>query len=124
MGAECVGLRGRGLSEDNTGVKRQCGLHECRRDGSLGFKRLEVLIQDFGRGAWEDLNHPDLEEEIEGEGEEGGVKESVEVDGEDPANDSQEDVRDKELEAEGAGDRGDVGEEAMEQARQGRDLRR
>lgn len=50
-GAECVGLRGRGLSEGNTGVKRQCGLHECRRDGSFGFKMFEVLIQDLGRGA-------------------------------------------------------------------------
>ena len=76
--AECVGLRGRGLSEDNTGVRWQCGLHECRRDESLRF---EVVIQDVGREAKEDLNHADLVgEENEGAGEAGGVKGSVEVD--------------------------------------------
>ena len=126
MGAECVGLRGRGLSEDSTGVKRQCELQECCKDEFLGFKRFEVVIQDFGRGAKEDLNHPDLEEEIEGEGEVGGVRGSVEADVEEPAKDSHEDVRDMELGlevAEVAGDRREV-EEAKEQARQGRDLRR
>ena len=118
MGAEVVGLRGRGLSEDNTGVKRQCGLHECRMDGSLEFKRFEAIIQDLGRGATDDLNHPDLE--IEGEGEVGGVTRSVETDVEEPAKDSHEDVRDMELEAEGAGDRGKFAEEAMEQPVHGR----
>lgn len=124
MGAEWVGLRGRGLSEDRTGVKRQCGLHECRRDEFLEFKRFEVVIQDFGRGAKEDLNHPDLEE-TEGAGEAGG--ESGSMDGEEPAKESHEDVRDIELElevVERAGDRREVEEEAKEQARQGRDLRR
>lgn len=77
-GAECVGLRGRGLSEDDTGVRWQCELHECRSDESLP---LEVVIEDFGRDDREDLNHADLEGEgIEGAGEAGGVKGSVEVD--------------------------------------------
>ena len=128
MGAEWVGLRGRGLSEDRTGVKRQWGLHECRRDEFLEFKKFEVVIQDFGRGAKEDLNHPDLEELTEeSAGEVGGVRGSVEEDGEEPAKESHEDVRDIELEpevVERAGDGREVGEEAKEQARQGRDLRR
>jgi hypothetical protein len=84
-----------------------------------------VDIQDFGPGAREDLNHADLEgEEIESAGEDGGVKGSVEVDCEEPAKESHEDVRDIELEAEEAGDTCEVEEEAMEQARQGRDLRK
>jgi hypothetical protein len=109
-------MRGRGLSEDNTGVKRQCGLHECCMDKSLEVKRFEGITQDFGRGATEDLNQPDLEEETEGAGEVEGVMRSVEGDGDEPAKDSHEDLRDMELEADGG--------EVMEQARQGRDLRR
>jgi hypothetical protein len=108
-------MRGRGLSEDNTGVKPQCGLHECCRDKSLEVRRFEGIIQDFGRGATEDLNHPDLEEEKEDAGEVEGVMRSVGVDGDEPAEDSHEDLLDMELEAEGGG-------EAMEQAKQGRDL--
>jgi hypothetical protein len=131
----CGGLKGRGLSEDATGVKRLHGLHECRKARNLGLKRFEVAIQDFGRGANDDtvlvLNQPDLEEDKEGAGEVGGVMISVddeEAGGEDPAKDSHEDVRDREAElevdiVEGAGDRGEVGEEVIEQARQGRDLR-
>lgn len=125
----CDGLRGRGLSEGITGVKRLRGPHECRRDGDLGFKRFEVAIQDFGRAVNDvDLNQPDLEEEKEGAGEVGGVMGSVEdeeADGEEPAKDNHDDVRDMELEidvVEGAGDSG-VGEEAIEQTRQGGDLR-
>ena len=114
MGEECIGTRGRGLSEDNTGVKRRCGLHECCMDRSLEDKRFEGIIQDFGRGATEDLNHPDLEEEIDGAGEVEGVMRSV---GDEPTKDSHEDLRDMELEVEGGG-------EVVGQARQGRDLRR
>lgn len=116
MGVGCIGLRGRGLSEDDTDVRRLCGLHECR---NLGF---EVIIQDFG--AREDLNQPDLGEETEGTGEVGGVMGSAELDA---TKDSHEDVRDMELEAEEAEEVegvGEVGGETAEQARQGKDLRR
>jgi len=115
MGVGCVGLRGRGLSEDNTDVRQLYGLHEC---GNVGF---EVIIQDFGRGAREDLNQPDLGEETEGTGEVGGVMGSVEVDA---TKDSHEDVRDMELEVEEVEGVGEVGGETAEQARQGKDLRR
>ena len=101
MGEECVGTRGRGLSEDNTGVKRQCELHECCRDRSLEDKRFEGFIQDFGPRF---INHPDLEEEIEVTGEVEGVTRSVGVDGDEPTIDSHEDLRNMELEAEGGGE--------------------
>jgi len=132
----CGGLRERGPSEDATGVKRLYELHECRRDRNLGLKRLEVVIQEFGRTAKDDtaldLNQPDWEDDKEGVGEVGGVmisEEDEEADGEEPAKDSHDDVRDMEADlvvdiVEGAGDRGEDGEEAIEQARQGReDLR-
>lgn len=101
-------MRGRGLSEDVTGVKRLCRLHECRKDGNIGLERFEVDIQEFGR----DLNQPDLGEEKEGTGEVGGVVRSVEdEDGEEPPKDSHDGVLDmeRELGVEGAGDRGEVG---------------
>jgi hypothetical protein len=128
----CGGLGGRGHSEDATGVKRLCGLHECSGERNLGLKRVEVVIQDFGRaGRVLDLNQLDLEEDKEGTGEVGGVTISAddeEVVGDEPAKDSHDDVRDIEAELgvdaiEGAGDRGEIGEEVIEQARQGIDLR-